>query len=269
MTDVMVSDTGEASESQESNVNPSDEVVAHQEEASQTQASQMQSASSESSDAENETLPGSRENTQEYNWKRTRQQLEDVQQRNKWLEERELERSQPKGPTEEDSLKALEEEIRQMPKDDLLTVEQADKRALLREKKSDLKIKDLERRLNETTQDSVEEKIMRRYPDYFSVASNENLEELKSDPLFVKSLKGLQNPFDQACFIYEQLKLRGVNAEASIEKRQLESNAGKPRSSNSLGGASPLHMANDYSGWPNKELKSKLFQEMQEAIKGA
>ncbi len=264
MTDVMVSDTGEASETQESIVNPPDEVVAHQEEASQTQ-----SAPSESPDAENQAVSSPRENTQEHNWKRVRQEIDELQQKNRWLEERDQERSQPKGPTEEDKLKVLEEEIRQMPKDDLLTVEQAEKLALLRERKSDLRIKDLERRLDETTQDSTEEKIMRRYPDYFSVASNENLEELKSDPLFVKSLKGLQNPFDQACFIYEQLKLRGINSESSVEKKQLESNAGKPRSSNSLGGASPLHMANDYRGWPNKELKSKLFQEMQEAIKGA
>lgn len=258
MPEDRVSATGEPSEPQESHVNP-DEVVAHPEE----------SVASESPDVEKEAVSSTRENTQEYNWQKVRQEMNELQQKNKWLEERDKERSQPQGKSEEDSLRELEEEIRQIPKDDLLTVEQAEKFAQYREQKSDLKIKALEKRLNETTQDSVEEKIMRRYPDYFSVASNDNLEEIKSDPLFVKSLKGLQNPYDQACFVYEQLKLRGYNSQKSSEKKQLERNADKPRSTNSLGGASPLHMANDYSGWPNKDLKSKIFQEMQEAIKGA
>ncbi len=253
-----VGDTGESSEPQESNVNP-DEVVAHQEE----------SVASEKPDVEKEAVSSTRENTQEYNWKKARQEMNELQQKNRWLEERDQERSQPKGKSEEESLRELEEEIRQIPKDDILTVEQHEKFSLYRERKADLKLKALEKRLNETAQDSVEEKIMRRYPDYFSVASSDNLEEIKSDPLFVKSLKGLQNPFDQACFIYEQLKLRGFNSQNAVEKKQLERNADKPRSSNSLGGGSPLHMANDYSGWPNKDLKEKIFQEMQEAIKGA
>jgi hypothetical protein len=251
-----VSEAGNIAESQESNVNP-DEVVAHQEETAPSPSPDVEVASSPS------------ENTQEYNWKRARQEMEELQQRNRKLEELYTELSQPKGKSEEDSLKELEEEIRQIPKDDLLTVDQAEKLARYRDRKSDLRIQELEKRLNETAQSSVEEKVMRQYPDYFSVASPENLKELQSDPLFVKSLKGLTSPYDQASFIYEQLKLRGFGSQEGVEKRQLESNAAKPRSSNSLGGASPLHMANDYSGWPNKDLKTKLFKEMQEAIKGA
>ena len=251
MPDEVINETVETQETQEPN-NPEENAVQEAQPASST-----------------ETPPSSAENTKEYNWERARQRIEELEKRNKWLEERDQKNSGPPKPSEEDALKKLEEEISRLPKDDLLTVEQAEKLAHYRDKKSELRIQDLEKRLNETTQDSVEEKIMRQYPDYFSIASPENLKQLQSDPLFVKSLKGLESSYDQASYIYEQLKLRGFGSQEGIEKRQLENNAAKPRSSNSLGGTSPLHMANDYSGWPNKELKSKLFQEMQDAIKGA
>ncbi len=242
----------------ESNVNQ-DEVVAHPEE----------TVASTEAEGSQEVAPTQADSDKEYNFKRARQEIENLQYESRKWKERYEEATQPKGKSAEEDLKDLGDEIGQYPKDDLLTVEQAEKINLYREKKSDLRIQELEQRLEATAKDSVEQKIMSRYPDYFSVASNDNLEELKSDPLFVKSLQGLSDPYDQASFIYEQIKLRGMGSQESREKRQLESNASKPRSSNSLGGTSPLHMANDYSGWPNSELKSKLFQEMQTAIKGA
>lgn len=215
-----------------------------------------------------DTPSSSKDNSQEYNWKQVREEMAELRYENKKFRDLYETPSQPKGESEEDVLKKLEAEIREMPGEDLLTVEQAKKISDYKEKKSDLKIQKLQKKLDETTQDSTEAKLLRQYPDYFSVASKENVKELADDELFVRTINALTDPYDKARHIYEQLKLRGFGSEQSLEKRQLEKNAGKPRSTNSLGGTSPLHVANDYSSWPNDDLKTRLNKEMNDAIKG-
>ena len=236
-----------------------DEVAPHQDEA----------VASENPEQSKEVVP-TPEGDKEYNFRRMRQEMDNLQYENRRLKEVQEELAKPKGPSEEEKLNDIEEEIRQYAKDDLLTVEQAEKLNHVQQKRANLKLQQLEKQLNETAAHAAEQRVLSKYPDYFSVVTTENLEELKrSDPLIQKSLSGLTDQYDQACFLHEQIELRGLGNQDGREKRQLESNASKPRSTNSLGGTSPLHIANDYSGWPNKELKGKLFQEMQDAIKGA
>lgn len=241
----------EAHENQEPQTDvPNDEAVAHQE-------AERSSAESSTSD-----VSGSSQ-SQEYNWKRARKQLEELQWENKWLREQaEKREAQKQAPAEED-----DSEVDSLAMDEILTKAQTLKLSKKETKK--FVQESLQKFKNEILMETLDERIRSRYPDYFSVASQENVEELKSDPLFVKSYQGLTNPFDQACYIYEQLKLRGYSPEANREKQQLERNAQKPRSTQALGSASPLHMANDYSAWPSKDLQNRLYQEMVEASKGA
>lgn len=198
----------------------------------------------------------------EYNWKRARQQMEELQWENKRLREAIEQREKPSSSQEEDY-----SELEQLASDDILTKAQTLK---LSKKETQKLIKEtLANFKNEMLMETLEDRIRSKYPDYFSVATEENVDELKRDPLFVKALRGLNNPYDQACYIYRELSHRGYTADQTKEKQQLEKNAAKPRSAHSLGGTSPLHMANDYSGWPSKDLQAKLYQEMTEAAKGA
>lgn len=243
-------ETSEQNEVSQTDVQP-DEVVAHQQEA---ESSPERETSSNVSDSSQD---------QEYNWKRARKQLEELQWENKWLREQvEKKEVQQVAPVEEDY-----SEIETVAMDDILTKAQTLK--LNKRETKKFVQEQLQKFKNEILMETLDERIKTRYPDYFSVASSQNVEELKKDPLFVKSLKGIDNPYEQACYVYEQLKLRGFSSQSVREQKQIEENQSKPRSSHSLGSSSPLHMANDYSAWPSKDLQNRLYQEMVEAAKGA
>lgn len=223
-----------------------------------------------SSSAENEVVSSSEENNQAYNWKKARQQLEALQWENKKLREQfDQFTSNQATQSEEAELKAIEQEISSLAKDDLLTVEQYEKLAKLRDRKAELKIQELESRLEKEVKGSVDERIKRNYPDFFTVATEENIEELKQDPLFLKCIKGLKDPYDQAELIYKELNKRGMTTQVKESQEALEKNKSKPRSANSLGGASPLHDAHEYSSWPSPELKKKFYEEMMHYAQGS
>ncbi|KKN67876.1 hypothetical protein LCGC14_0456630 [marine sediment metagenome] len=231
-----------------------DEVVAHQEETDTPQESQAAEPAAPE--------PTQKEKDQEYNWRRMRETMEELQHRNRALEDRLDERSKPVKAEEDDT-----DEIERLPDDELLTKAQtkrlmakAAKQAAEEAASQIVKKRDLE---------TLDDRVRMRYQDYNSIVTPDSLEELKSDPLFVKTLRGLADPFDQACFVYEQLKLRGRSGYEGVEKKQLAENSAKPRSQQALGGPSPLHSANQYAAWPDPALKKQLFQEMQEAAKGA
>lgn len=229
-----------------------DEVVSHQE----------QTDTPQESPSETPAEPEAQKKDQEYNWRRMRETVEELQRRNQALEARVDESSRTAKVEEDDT-----DEIDGLPDDELLTKAQtkrlmnkAAKRAAEEAAGQVIKKRDLE---------TLDDRVRMRHKDYNSIVTPENLEELKSDPLFVKSLQGLADPFDQACFVYEQLKLRGRDGSEIAEKKQLEENAVKPRSQQSLGGASPLHTANQYAQWPDPALQKQLYKEMQDAAKGA
>jgi len=228
-----------------------DELVTHQ---SETDSASAEGASSDVSDSSQ---------SQQYNWRKAREQMDQLHWENKVLREQLEKVEKPQSaPSEEDY-----SELEKMAEDDILTKAQTLK--LSRKETKKLVQETLQKFKNEMLMETLDERIRSQYPDYFSVATAENVEELKRDPLFVKSLKGLDNPFDQARYVYEQLKYRGYSPQDSREKRQIEENQAKPRSTQSLGSSSPLHVANDYSAWPSKDLQNRLYQEMVEASKGA
>lgn len=197
--------------------------------------------------------------SQDYNWKKAREQLDELLQENKRLKEM---AQKPHNDEEEDY-----SELERMDEDEILTKSQALK--LSRRESQRLLKKSMDSFRKELTMETLDERIKSRYPDYFSVVNDKIVEDLKRDPLFVKSLRGLDNPYDQACYVYEQQQLRAGRSTVGREAKQLEENASKPRSSNSLGGTSPLHSAMDYSSWPSPDIQKRLYQEMTEAAKGA
>lgn len=228
-----------------------DELVTHQ---SETDNSSAEGSSSD--------VSGSSQ-SQQYNWRKAREQMDQLHWENKVLREQlEKKEATKQAPTDED-----DSDVESLAMDDILTKAQTLK--LNKRENKKFVQEQLQQFKNEMLMETLDERIRSQYPDYFSVATAENVEELKRDPLFVKSLKGLDNPFDQARYVYEQLKYRGYSPQDSREKRQIEENQAKPRSTQSLGSSSPLHVANDYSAWPSKDLQNRLYQEMVEASKGA
>lgn len=225
-----------------------DEVVAHQQQADVSEQAEAPAP-----------VEDQVQKDKDYNWRQMRSAMEELQRSNQDLRTQ----LQSNAPTPEPEI----DELDQMADDDILTKAQA---ARLVEKKAYTLAKKAARELfKERELDTLDDRVKAKYPDYNNVVTQENLEELKRDPLFVKSLKGLEDPWDQASYVYEQLKIRGVTPQAVREKQQLENNASKPRSTQSLGGPSPLHAADQYSMWPDPKLKEQLYKEMTQAAKGA
>jgi len=249
-----------ALEEQESaDVKEEGEDVAHQDTDNSTIAQESQEQSGQAE-----------EGTKDYNWRKAREQLEELQYENKLLKRQfdEMQTSKKKS-SEDDELKAIENEIRNLPADELLTYEQAEKMAMLRERKSELKFQALEERLAKKESETLDIRVKNQYPDFYSVATDSVIEELKQDPLFVKMLNGLKDPFDKVALIYKEARALGGQVPSGREEKQLEANKGKPRSTNAIGGGSPLHQAQDFAAWPNPDLKKRLHQEMVDAMKGA
>lgn len=185
--------------------------------------------------------PDSKSSNKDYNWGQARKELKELQRQNLDLQNQ-MASLKPSTPEEEPE-----------GEDEWLTRKEVKRMFAKEMRKRDMS--------------TLDERVNLKYPDYYSVVTEDNLEELKNDSLATKIVNGLNDPFDRACFLYEQLKLR--NGVSPSDKKQLEENFSKPRSTNSLGGTSPLHLANDYSQWPNKDIKKRLYEEMVQAAKGA
>ena len=120
-------------------------------------------------------------------------------------------------------------------------------------------------------QATLEVRLKSKFPDFDEVVNTENLQKLaKEDPELAFTLDSTPDMYAKAVAAYKMIQSKQPKQQPISEDDEMfEENQYKPRSSNSLNpkSVSPLSGANAFQRGLSKEQKSKLWAEMQEAIK--
>lgn len=151
------------------------------------------------------------------------------------------------------------DDLDQIANDDLLTKEQSIKLA----RKYAREMIEESRRKEE--QESLPDRLLSKFPDFESVVSVENVEQLKKlEPELAQALAVTKDPYAQAVAAYKYIKKFVPNAEYSeMEKNQAKKNMSKPGSPNQYGSQSAVHQANNFvQGKLTAEQKKKYFEEI-------
>ena len=192
----------------------------------------------------------------EKNWRETRQALREQQQLIKELKSQ-LE-SRRESPKEEDPLASLAQ-------DDVLTRSQAERLAEIKARQI------VEETMKKQHNDTAEERIRQRYPDFDDVLTNQNIEYLrKNRPNLVKSVLANSDPYAQAEAAYELAKaFCPQNDESRENMKKIEENKQKPISSNAVKKSSALDNAHAYTSDRvlGKEGRDFYYKQMQESKK--
>lgn len=197
-------------------------------------------------------------NDAEYNWAEMRRQMREKDQQIEELQKQFLSINEKKAPKEED------DELAKLAKDDIITVEQAEKLAEKRARKV------AEEVIKKREAATVDERVQLKYPDYSDVVSKENIELLKrTEPELAQSLYHMPDPYGQAVAAYKLLKkIAAKNDEGpSLEKKKAAENSQKPLSVNAVTKQSAIGNAHLFENGLTKELKTQLWEEMKEAMK--
>lgn len=138
----------------------------------------------------------------------------------------------------------------------------------------DKKIKRLEKQLKQYEQQSslsaTEIKLKTQYPDFDSVVSADNLNNLRSMyPEIAHTINSSSDLYSKAVAAYTMIKRLGISPQEDIYKQEKElaqRNAAKPKSLASISpqqGDSPLSKANAFAnGTLTDELKAQMWKEM-------
>lgn len=143
-------------------------------------------------------------------------------------------------------------------------------------KKVNKHIKNLENQLKQyqqqTALSATEVKLKSQYPDFDSVVSKENLENLRyAYPEIANTINSSTDLYSKAVSAYTMIKKLGISqADSFQEERALvQKNSVKPKPLASVSpqqGDSPLSKANAFaSGKLTDELKKQLYKEMMES----
>lgn len=199
--------------------------------------------------------PKAQEESQDRNWRETRQIIDSLKHRTDALE---LENARLRSP-------APQKEPEEVYTDEDISTVGMTKKLL---KKQEEQLEELKQDMRRREALTVEDRVRSKYADYDSVVNKDNLERLfTTAPELVKMLKANQDdPYDQALAAYKLLKKFGVSAEDAVK---LKENQSKPRSVNSVGQTSALSQADAFSRGLTPDLRSQLWNEMKEAAKQA
>ena len=195
------------------------------------------------------------EDSQDRNWRETRQVIEVLKHRTDALE---AENARLRAPP------PLQETEEVFTDEDISTVGMTKKIVGKQAARLDRLEEDIKKREAST----VEDRVRSKYADYDQVVNKDNLESLFSTaPELVNMLKANQeNPYEQAVAAYKLMKKFGVSSEDAVK---LKENQSKPRSVNSVGQTSALSQANAFSRGLTPDLRKQLWNEMKEAAKQA
>jgi len=118
---------------------------------------------------------------------------------------------------------------------------------------------------------AISAQLKAEYADFDTVMTKENIAQLASlRPGLARSLAANPDLADKARETYQVLKDLGIYQSPSqrvAPPKQLQRNATKPRSSNSINpqsGETPLNQANMFAGGLTPELKAALYKEMKD-----
>lgn len=204
----------------------------------------------------------SKRNDAEYNWKETRRQ---IQERDREIEQlyKELENLK-KGLTP-----SVDDEISKLSEDDIITVGQHRKSV---EKISAKIAKQVaEEVIREREALTLEDRLTNKFSDFKTVVTAENIDYLKqTEPELAQSLSAMsQDPYAQGIALYKLLKKVGkveTNSNA-YEKKKASENSQKPLSVQAATKQSAIGNAHVFENGLTPDLKKKLYQEMQDAIR--
>jgi len=143
--------------------------------------------------------------------------------------------------------------------------------------KVDKKVRKLEEQLKQYQQQSsaqsVENKILAQYPDFDKIVSQDNIEQLRNDfPELAQTLHSSNDLYSKAISTYKLIKKLGISPENTYENERaiVQRNAAKPKPLASIApqqSDSPLSKANAFANGLTEELKSQLHKEMMLAMK--
>ncbi len=143
--------------------------------------------------------------------------------------------------------------------------------------KVDKKVRKLEEQLKQYQQQSsaqsVENKILAQYPDFDKIVSQDNIEQLRNDfPELAQTLHSSNDLYSKAISTYKLIKKLGISPENTYESERaiVQRNAAKPKSLASIApqqSDSPLQKANAFANGLTDELKSQLHKEMMLAMR--
>lgn len=126
--------------------------------------------------------------------------------------------------------------------------------------------KEMEEAKSQQTQLSMEIKLRQNFPDIDAVLSKENIAKFSSqEPELAAMLSENNNMYSKAAIAYKHIKrMNDGSASFQQERDAISANASKPRSSASVGKASPISEVNDLISNP-EERRKRLYREMQAA----
>jgi predicted RNase H-like nuclease (RuvC/YqgF family) len=192
------------------------------------------------------------EDKQEKNWKEARHALKELRRQNEELRAHLNQLSSKNQPQEEEEVAP----------DDWIT-----------QKKLQRELAHLRAELKAKESETVVDRLKARFNDFDDVVSPENVEYLKeNDPELALSLQALKDdPYQQGLAAYKLLKKTDyyLNRDAMKEQKKIQQNQTKPPSVNQVRKGGPLAEANRFDRGLTPELRKQLWQEMQDARKGA
>jgi|SRR5271165_5897325 len=120
----------------------------------------------------------------------------------------------------------------------------------------------------QSTTMNAEARLRAQFPDFDSVVSKENIEELRAlEPEVAQTLNSSTDLYSTAVSAYKLIKKFGIGAQNmyNAEKEVIQKNAAKPRPLTSVSpqqGDTPLSRANAFANGLTPELKAELLKEM-------
>ena len=162
---------------------------------------------------------------------------------------------------------------RQMREDnDRMKREADDLRKQLESKRGDdelVEYKQLREMQQRMEQQTLDLRLKSKFPDFDAVVNTQALQKLAAeDPELAYTLDNTPDMYAKAVSAYKMIKAKEPREPISEEDENFEENQYKPRSTNSLNQVErPLSGANAFQRGLTPEMKSKLYAEMQEAIK--
>jgi len=205
--------------------------------------------------------------TQEYNWRRMEQKVQELERNNHEtsLKNQELARRLEEriNPPKETS-----DELEQLDDEDLPSVGYSKK--LAKQAAREIYQEEEKKKADEQAKrerEALPGKVKKQYEDYDQVVTNENIEKLvQEDPDLEHDIRASVNPYARAYKEIKKSEFYKTMVSNSQNKERIESNNQKPVSSNSIGNkGGPLSQANAFATQSNDD----LWAEMQNCSKGA
>lgn len=221
-------------------------------------AQSIESETTQEAQNEAQKVSAAKRNDVEYNWAEMRERQRRLERENEELKQGFAKLNQPKQEPQEEDYGFKDDDL----------IEGKHVKSIMKE------IKNLKNELKQKEASTVDDRIQFKFPDYREVVTKENIELLKeTEPVLVKSLLSLSDPYEQAEAAYRMLKKMAPTAKEpsnTLEKKKALENAQKPLSVQAVAKTSSIAEANQFAEMDSKTkqafLRSK-YEEMQKAMR--